>query len=136
VADPAPFSFPVDGEPLCGLARGVDRRHLDALRRGEIDEDAELDLHGLAARDARVALRVALDEAWSGGLRCVRVVHGRGRHSEQGPVLKASLAAWLAEPPLAARVLAFAPAASRAGGAGATLVLLRRRRNLRYASGP
>jgi DNA-nicking Smr family endonuclease len=136
VAEPAPFLFPIDGEPLCGLARGVDRRHLDALRRGEIEEEAELDLHGLSARDARAALRAALDEAWSGGLRCVRIVHGRGRHSEQGPVLKASLADWLAEPPLDARVMAFAPAAGRAGGAGATLVLLRRRRKLRYAPGP
>lgn len=128
MAEPGPFDFPVDGEPRCGLARGVDRRHLDALRRGRVEEDADLDLHGLDAREARALVRAALREAWEQGWRCVRVIHGRGRHSPAGPVLREALPDWLAEPPLRARILAFAPAPPARGGPGATLVLLRRRR--------
>ena len=54
------------------------------------------------------------------------MVHGRGQHSLAGPVLKAALPDWLREAPLAYEVLAFAPAAAGHGGAGATLLLLRK----------
>lgn len=127
----ARFVFPIPGEPRCGHAPGVDRARLDDLRRGRVDEDADLDLHGLTAPEARRAVRAALDEAWSEGWRCVRVVHGRGAHSELGPVLREALPGWLTEPPLAERILAFAPAGAGDAGAGATRILLRRRRTRR-----
>ena len=56
------------------------------------------------------------------------VIHGRGQNSEGGTaVLRPALAEWLAGA-AAARVgvMAFAPAPARAGGVGATVVLLRR----------
>ncbi|MFQ5418592.1 MAG: Smr/MutS family protein, partial [Myxococcota bacterium] len=59
--------------------------------------------------------------------RCVLVIHGRGRGSADGPVLKSALPGWLALPPLGASVMAFASAPPGDGGAGATVVLLRRR---------
>jgi DNA-nicking Smr family endonuclease len=107
-----------------GFAPGFDRRRLRALRRGEIPPEHELDLHGLRRDEARRALRLALREAVSAGLRCVLVVHGRGARSEGGAILRQELPDWLGEPPLAAHVLAFAAADGRGGGA--TYVLLRR----------
>ena len=56
------------------------------------------------------------------------MVHGRGLHSPEGPVLKEALPGWLAAAPIGARVLAFATAGPEAGGAGASYVLLRRSR--------
>lgn len=109
-----------------GWASGFDRRELRALRRGAVEPELEVDLHGLVRADARRALRALLREAVETGARCVLVVHGRGNRSEAGPVLRASLADWLAEEPHGPRVLAFAAAADRRGGA--TYVLLRRRR--------
>jgi DNA-nicking Smr family endonuclease len=114
------------GGALEGAAPGFDRRRLRALRRGEIEPDLELDLHGLRRDEARRALRAALAEALASGARCVLVVHGRGQRSEAEPVLRGSLAEWLAEAPHGVRVLAFAPAEGRRGGA--TYVLLRRER--------
>jgi DNA-nicking Smr family endonuclease len=111
---------------LEGVAPGFDRRRLRALRRGEIEPDLELDLHGLRREEAHRALRTALREALAGGARCVLIVHGRGMRSESEPVLRASLAEWLAEAPHGPRVLAFTPAEGRRGGA--TYVLLRRSR--------
>jgi DNA-nicking Smr family endonuclease len=114
------------GGALEGIAPGFDRRRLRALRRGEIAPDLELDLHGMQREEAHRALREAMREALEGGARCVLVVHGRGLRSEGDPVLRTSLAGWLAEAPHGPEVLAFTPAEGRRGGA--TYVLLRRSR--------
>lgn len=127
-SDRAPFVVTRTGERVEGLARGVDPAHLRRLRRGEVEVERDLDLHGETAREARAQVAAALRAAYDAGERCLRVVHGRGLHSPGAPVLKDAVLDWLAEPPLAALVLAFASAPPREGGAGALLVLLRRKR--------
>ncbi len=127
-AGPPPFDVVTSGERIEGLAPGIDRAHLRRLRSGEIAIERRVDLHGLSARVARTEVRRALLDAFESGERCVLVVHGRGAHSPEGPVLKAFLLKWLTERALARCVMAFASARPRDGGAGATYVLLRRRR--------
>ena len=122
------FEVTRSGERSEGLARGIDRAHLLRLRRGEVRLERRIDLHGLNAAEARRELTAELREAFSAGERCVLVVHGRGLHSESGPVLKDGVVDWLVTPPLAAFVLAFASALPRDGGPGASYVLLRRAR--------
>jgi DNA-nicking Smr family endonuclease len=109
-----------------GWASGFDRRRLRALRRGEIEPDVELDLHGLTRAAARSALRETLADAVADAARCVLIVHGRGHRSESGPVLRDALPGWLTEEPHAASILAFAAGEAQRGGA--TYVLLRRPR--------
>ena len=120
-----------EGERVHGLAAGVDRRHLQRLRSGEVEPDRDLDLHGLQAREAREDVTFELRDAYAEGDRCVRIVHGRGLRSAGGPVLKDAVVEWLQEPPLAPLVMAFASAPPPWGGAGALVVLLRRRRERR-----
>ena len=93
------------------------------LRRGQWRAGAELDLHGLRVEQARHALLSFLDECLEHGIRCVRVVHGKG-YGSQGlqPVLKDKARAWLVQKE---DVVAFAEAPEREGGSGALLVLLR-----------
>jgi len=117
------------GETHQGLAVGVDRKHLKRLQAGAIPAQWELDLHGLSAKEARIDLQRTLVAAHAEGVRCVLVIHGRGSHSELGPVLKKELPAWLDAPPLGRLVMAFASARSQDGGSGASYVLLRRRRS-------
>jgi DNA-nicking Smr family endonuclease len=63
------------------------------------------------------------------GLRCVLIVHGRGRNSPgQVPVLKDRLKQWLTRGKLGRLVLAFSTARAHDGGPGALYVLLRRER--------
>jgi len=126
--DAGAFAVEISGEHVRALAAGVDRQHLVRLVRGEVAIDVEIDLHGCNERDARALVADTLAEMLREGERCARIVHGRGRHSLAGPVLKAALLEWLTAPPLAQQVLAFATAGPGAGGAGATLVLLRRAR--------
>ncbi|CFD97931.1 Probable DNA endonuclease SmrA [Bordetella pertussis] len=93
------------------------------LKRGQWRVGAELDLHGLRVEQARHAVLSFLDECLEHGIRCVRIVHGKG-YGSQGlePVLKDKARTWLVQK---ADVLAFSEAPERGGGAGALLVLLR-----------
>ena len=125
----AGFEIERRGEQITGLARGIDRKHLLRLRRGEWPSEIRIDLHGLRESEARRELLRALREAASAGVRCALVIHGRGLHSESGPVLRDAVFACLTAPPLAAQVMAFASALPRDGGPGASYVLLRRIRS-------
>jgi len=64
-----------------------------------------------------------LRDATQRGLRCVRVVHGKG-HGSPGrePVLKTKVRSWLVQKQ---EVLAFVQARPAEGGSGALVVLLR-----------
>lgn len=127
-ADPdARVAFEIEriGERVEGLAPGADRRQLARLVRGEVAPEARVDLHGLDAAGAERHLRRALLRAHDGGARCVLVIHGRGRRSDGPAVLREAFPDWLAAPPIGPRVLAFATAGPRHGGAGASYVWLR-----------
>lgn len=93
------------------------------LRRGAWTIQAQLDLHGLRRDEAREQLGAFLREADRRGLRCVRVIHGKGNGSPgREPVLKAKVKSWLAQK---SEVIAFAQARAADGGHGALVVLLR-----------
>ena len=93
------------------------------LRRGHWSIQSELDLHGLRREDAREALSEFLRDAVNRGLRCVRVVHGKGLGSPgKTPVLKGKVHSWLVQKN---EVLAFVQARADEGGAGAVVVLLK-----------
>jgi len=93
------------------------------LRRGQFAVNAEVDLHGLNASQAKHALRDFIVEAVGRRWRCVRVIHGKGRRSgPRGPVLKTIVFHWLQR---SNHVLAFGSARPVDGGSGAVYVLLR-----------
>lgn len=92
------------------------------LRRGDWSIQRQLDLHGLRRDDAREALGQFIREAHKHGIRCVRVVHGKGLGSPgKTPVLKSRVHSWLVQKN---EVLAFVQAKPADGGAGALVVLL------------
>jgi len=92
------------------------------LRRGVWAIQAQLDLHGLRRDEARERLNRFVLEAKRAGLRCVRVIHGKG-HGSPGrePVLKRKVQTWLVQKK---EVIAFTQARASDGGTGALLVLL------------
>ena len=101
-----------------GIAPEVARK----LRRGEWSIQREIDLHGLRTEEARDALGSFIREAHKQGMRCVRVVHGKGLGSPgKAPVLKGKVHSWLIQKN---EVLAFVQARASEGGAGALVVLL------------
>jgi DNA-nicking Smr family endonuclease len=92
------------------------------LRKGDWSVQAQVDLHSLRTDEAREALGGFIRESFKTGLRCVRVVHGKGLGSPgKVPVLKSKVQSWLIQKN---QVLAFVQATPAHGGAGALLVLL------------
>ena len=92
------------------------------LRRGGWSIQRQLDLHGLRREDARDTLAAFIREAHKAGMRCVRVVHGKGLGSPgKTPVLKGRVQSWLIQKQ---EVIAFVQARPAEGGAGALVVLL------------
>jgi DNA-nicking Smr family endonuclease len=126
-AGPA-FDVAVDGDAITGRARGVSVALVRRLRDGEPPIAARLDLHGRVLGDVGGALARFVAAARARGQRAGLVIHGRGRNSEAGaPVLRPAVWDWLASAAAArAGVMAFVTASPRDGGAGATVVLLRR----------
>ena len=92
------------------------------LRKGHWALQGQIDLHGCTRDEARELLAAYIRESHRRGLRCLRVVHGKG-HGSPGrqPVLKAKVQRWLAQ---CGEVIAFAQASGPQGGAGALVVLL------------
>ncbi len=103
------------------------RLYLDDLRSGRFSVQAHLDLHGLNLQDARFVLDEFLLESVRAGFSCVRVIHGRGRHSHKHyPVLKENVQRWLCSRRMSRHVIAYASARRCDGGGGAVYVLLRK----------
>jgi DNA-nicking Smr family endonuclease len=127
------------GSALKGVPveRGTERK----VRRGQLEIDARLDLHGETAARARQMLLNFLSRAAIKGHRTVLVITGKGAGSRaedarrfepwqpDSPsmpgVLRRSLPLWLAEPDFAVLVSGYASAHARHGGSGAFYVMLR-----------
>lgn len=109
--------------------RSAERR----LRRGRVDIDARIDLHGMTQAAARTALGHFLHAARSRGFRAVLVITGKGkagvRNREAGEapsgVIRRRFPEWLAEPELRHLVSGYAGAHRRHGGDGAFYVMIR-----------
>ena len=111
------------GEELVFLRDGLSRQLLRKLRRGHWVVEDSLDLHGMNRREAAESVAQFLRRCVKRGVRCVRIVHGKGLGSRnREPVLKGKLRKWL---PLRDEVLAYCQAPAPQGGSGAVLVLLK-----------
>lgn len=121
-----PASLP----PLkAGVTPGVDRRTSERLRKGRMEIEGRIDLHGMKQPAAHTALNGFILRSHDLGRRTVLVITGKGRIGQGGGVLRAEVPNWLNQEPLRKKVLAFFPAQPRDGGSGALYVLLKRHRS-------
>jgi DNA-nicking Smr family endonuclease len=118
---------------------GINGNTADRLKRGTLEPEARLDLHGMTERSAHGALATFIRSAWSRGLRLVIVVTGKSRHApapdapfsmdeNRRGVLSSSTPRWLKEPELAALIADVRSAHRSHGGSGALYVYLRKNR--------
>ena len=115
-------------ERLSFRRSGVGPDVAQKLRKGKWTIQRQIDLHGLRSDDAREALAGFIRESHKQGIRCVRVVTGKGLGSPgKAPVLKDKVHRWLVQ---RSEVVAFVQAQPAQGGAGALVVLLQPLRHL------
>lgn len=113
-------------EVLSYVSGGIQQKLMTKLKKGLYPFEGKIDLHGATVNQAGKELDDAIKDAHTHGLRCILVVHGRGKGSfDNKPALKTHVNQWLRELP---QVLAFHSAQSRHGGTGALYVLLKRKR--------
>ena len=123
LSDHIPQALLESGDELSFLRPGMSTQTLRRLRRGHWPTQSEIDLHGLITDEARTHLVTFLNECTLRGLRCVRIIHGKGLGSRnREPVLKYKVANWLMQ---RSEVLAFCQARPMDGGGGAVIVLLK-----------
>ncbi len=104
--------------------RPLSGNRLRQLKRGIVQLDRQLDLHGLTREEALEALPPFLQAARLADEKAVLVITGKGVHSAEGPVLQQVVAAWLRDQGRAL-VSEFAPAPRELGGSGAYVVFVR-----------
>lgn len=104
---------------------GLDAKRWRDLRRGTTRPERKLDLHGMTAAVAHVAVENFLRMAQADGTRVVCIVTGKGSSTEGG-VLKRELPHWLNAPHL--RPLILGAAHPHRANAGSVHLLLRRTR--------
>jgi len=126
------YKAPATHHPPVPHDRSTEKR----VRRGRVEIDARLDLHGLTQDRAYASLRHFIMMAHASGYRTVLVITGKGlkaRERETEPwdyveepgVLRRKLPEWLGLPEFRQYVSGLAPAHIRHGGGGAFYVTLR-----------
>jgi DNA-nicking Smr family endonuclease len=109
----------------------IDHRTRTKLRRGQLEVDAKLDLHGLRQDEAQRALTEFLRRAQAKGAKMAIVVTGKGQRAYglgggEGGVLRRMAPMWLEAPGLRDVVVSYGEAAQLHGGQGALYVRIRR----------
>ncbi len=124
LSDHAPWDPATEtGDELSYARNGIGMQTLRKLRRGHWVTQAELDLHGLTVAEARDLMVEFLNLCSRRGLRCVRIIHGKGlRSKNREPVLKQKVGRWLMQRD---EILAFCQARPADGGGGAVVALLK-----------
>lgn len=110
-----------------GVTPGLDKRSAERMKKGEMEIDGRLDLHGMTQDTAHAALLAFVTRAYDGGRRCLLVITGKGNRAGTG-VLRSNVPRWLNQSPCRERILGFSHARPQHGGEGALYVLIKRRR--------
>lgn len=112
-------------EYMEGYVEGINPLIMEKLRNGEFSVQEVIDLHGLSIESARETFEYFLSDAIRKGLKCVKIIHGRGLKSRRTPIIKDYVKTWIVRAMHRKWVTAFSNATMAEGGPGATCILLR-----------
>lgn len=121
-AKPMPAALVV-APPKTASGFGLDGSTAERLRKGKIEPEATIDLHGLTQDRAHARLSTFVAREHEKGTRCIRVITGVGSPG----VLRTHVPRWLKEGALKSAVAGIQEAHRRHGGGGALYVYLRRK---------
>jgi len=108
-----------------GSGSGVAQARRDKrLKRGDLQPQAELDLHGVTAAEVQQKVAWFLENSRFYGFEAVRIITGKGSRSEEGPVLRPLVEEYL-DGPGRTYVVEWLRAPQKQGGGGAIIAFLR-----------
>ena len=133
--NPRHDTLPGMPERLARQPLNMDKKTNTKLKRGKVEPEARIDLHGMTLAEAHPALTGFILKAHAQGKRLVLVITGKGKNTDPGGpipvrhgVLRHAVPDWLHMAPLGGLVLQITQAHARHGGGGAYYVYLRKRR--------
>ncbi len=118
-----PYIPPVSRPANSGQAL-IDAKTVRDIRKGRLEIDARIDLHGMTERAAHDELLRFVRQSRDSGARILLVITGKGRSSEG--VLRRAVPLWFQEKPFKLLVGGHRTAHAEHGGEGAIYVRLRR----------
>lgn len=119
-----PIHLPDTPEYIEWVNRDYSGDIVKKLHEGQYAVQDCLDLHGASVEEAGPELAHFFKESIRKGYRCIKVIHGRGLRSPNGPVLKKNVVRWLRSR-YRKYISAFVTARQCDGGLGALYILLR-----------
>jgi len=115
-----------------GTSTGLDRRSAQRMRRGKLQIEARLDLHGYNQEEAYRELKDFIFRTHSQQKRLVLIITGKGNKGfgsdtkKRLGVLREVVPKWLNEQTIRDRIISFDYATQKDGGYGALYVLLKK----------
>ena len=116
----------------------LDKKRQTLLKKGKIEPEKILDLHGLNARKAEKLVLDFLLKNYLNGVRLALIITGKGKRSREADnsyyteqdtgILKRSLITWVEKSNMRPTILDIIPAHAKHGGGGAFYVYLRKSR--------
>lgn len=110
------------------VQKSLDQHWEKQIRRGRLDIERSLDLHGYTLDHAHNSLHRFMGQAIRDGLRVLLVITGKGKGGQGRGVIRQSVPEWLKSGPYASNIFAIRNAHPTHGGDGALYVILRRNR--------
>ncbi len=101
---------------------GIQKKLERKIRRGQLEIEDHLDLHGYTQKEAIAALEEFLHHAFTAELKLLVIIHVKGNRSGSEAVLRPLVRYWLSQQ---SSVLGWCPAQPKHGGSGASYVYLR-----------
>ncbi|MEN8263659.1 MAG: Smr/MutS family protein [Nitrospirota bacterium] len=120
----SPINLPDTPEYVEWVNRDYMEYIVEKLHKGQYAVQDCLDLHGISVEESGQEVESFLKESLKRGYRCIKIIHGRGLRSPDGPVLKGSVVKWL-QSRYRKKIAAFVTARQCDGGLGALYILLR-----------
>ena len=119
-----PINLPDTSEYVEWVNRDYREDIIKKLHEGQYAVQDCLDLHGISVEEADLEVEDLFKKSLRHGYRCIKIIHGRGLRSPNGPVLKDTLIKWL-QFRYRKYIAAFVTARQCDGGLGALYILLR-----------
>jgi DNA-nicking Smr family endonuclease len=127
------ITVPEQSQSRSGPVDVLDSSWERSIKRGRLQPEMTIDLHGHSLATAHQRLDRALGDAVADGVRVLLVITGKSREkagsrdrSGRGAI-RAEIADWLDRSPFSAHIASIRNAHPRHGGAGAIYVIMRRK---------